>query len=136
MRALQYVEGQWAEPGDAACRLRGAVAATVVADAGFTSEREAQHVMNLLTNLVWSPSLTSMGTSGIQVNVQEAKTRLSELLARAERGEDIVIARAGIPVVRFQLVDGAPPRTFGVMQLDIPDDFDEPLPDDELAAWE
>lgn len=89
-----------------------------------------------LTKLVWSPSLTSMGTNGVQVNVQEAKTRLSELLARAERGEDIVIARAGIPVVRFQLVDGAPRRTFGVMQLDIPDDFDAPLPDDELAAWE
>lgn len=77
-----------------------------------------------------------MGNAGLQVNVQEAKTRLSELLARAELGEEIVIARAGVPIVRLQLVDGKPRRTFGVMQLDVPDDFDELLPDDELAAWE
>ena len=77
-----------------------------------------------------------MSTDDVQVNVQEAKTRLSELLARAERGEDIVIARAGVPVVRLQLVDGKPRRTFGVMQLAVPDHFDEPLPDDELAVWE
>ena len=72
----------------------------------------------------------------VQFNVQEAKTRLSELLARAERGEEIVIARSGIPVVRLQLVDGTPRRRFGVMQLDVPDDFDAPLPDAELAGWE
>ncbi len=72
----------------------------------------------------------------MQVNVQEAKTRLSELLARAELGEEIVIARAGVPVVRLELVGGKPRRTFGVMQLDLPDDFDEPLPDAELATWE
>lgn len=72
----------------------------------------------------------------MQVNVQEAKTRLSELLARAERGDDIVIARAGVPIVRLQLVDGVPRRTFGVMQLVVPANFDAPLPDDELAAWE
>ena len=72
----------------------------------------------------------------VQVNVQEAKTRLSELLARAERGDDIVIARAGVPVVRLQLVDGKPRRSFGVLQLDVPVDFDAPLADDELARWE
>lgn len=72
----------------------------------------------------------------VQVNVQEAKTRLSELLARAERGEDIVIARAGMPIVRLQLVEGTPRRRFGVMQLDVPDDFDAPLPDAELVGWE
>lgn len=77
-----------------------------------------------------------MGDVDVQVNVQEAKTRLSELLARAELGEEIVIARAGVPVVRLQLVDGKPRRTFGVMQLDVPDDFDEPLTDAELATWE
>ncbi|MFP5488326.1 MAG: type II toxin-antitoxin system Phd/YefM family antitoxin [Acidimicrobiia bacterium] len=72
----------------------------------------------------------------VQVNVQEAKSRLSELLARAERGEEVVIARAGLPIVRLQLVDGTPRRRFGVMQLDVPDDFDAPLPDAELARWE
>jgi prevent-host-death family protein len=72
----------------------------------------------------------------VQFNVQEAKTRLSELLARAERGEEIVIARSGIPIVRLQLVDGSPRRRFGVMELDVPADFDAPLPDSELAGWE
>ena len=71
-----------------------------------------------------------------QVNVQEAKTRLSELLARAERGEEIVIARAGVPIVRLQLVEGTPRRRFGGMTIDVPDDFDEPLPVSELDAWE
>jgi prevent-host-death family protein len=71
-----------------------------------------------------------------QVNVQEAKTRLSDLLARSERGEEIVIARAGRPVARLVPVVEAPPRRFGVMRLDVPDDFDAPLTEDELAAWE
>lgn len=71
-----------------------------------------------------------------QVNVQDAKTRLSELLSRAERGDDIVIARAGIPIVRLQLIGDTPRRTFGVMTLAVPSDFDAPLPDHELAAWE
>ena len=71
-----------------------------------------------------------------QVNVQEAKTRLSDLLVRSERGEEIIIARAGRPVARLVPVVQMPPRWFGVMQLDVPDDFDEPLTETELAAWE
>ena len=71
-----------------------------------------------------------------QVNVQEAKTRLSDLLLRSERGEDIVIARAGRPVARLVPVDGPAPRTFGSMRLDVPDDFDEPLDETEVGAWE
>jgi len=77
-----------------------------------------------------------VSSQSVQVNVQEAKTRLSELLARAERGDDIVIARAGVPVVRLQLVEGKPRRSFGVMRLEIEGDFDAPLADDELARWE
>ena len=71
-----------------------------------------------------------------QVNVQEAKTRLSDLLARSERGEEIIIARSGRPVARLVPLEQVPPRRFGVMQLDVPDDFDAPLPESELAAWE
>lgn len=74
--------------------------------------------------------------STVQVNVQEAKTRLSELLAQAEHGTEIVIARAGVPVARLSPVDAVPPRSFGQMDFVVPDDFDEPLPDPELAAWE
>jgi prevent-host-death family protein len=36
-----------------------------------------------------------------QVNVQDAKTRLSELLVRVEGGEEIVIARGGKPIARL-----------------------------------
>lgn len=69
------------------------------------------------------------------MNVQDAKTHLSDLVARAERGEDVVIARAGRPAVRLVPV-AARPRTFGTMRLTVPDAFFAPLPEDELAAWE
>ena len=71
-----------------------------------------------------------------QVNVQEAKTRLSELLARVERGESVTIARAGKPVARLTAVEPPPARSFGIMALTLPESFFEPLPDDELAVWE
>lgn len=71
-----------------------------------------------------------------QVNVQDAKTRLSDLLARAERGEDVVIARAGRPIVRLVPVDPVPSRRFGFLSLTVPDDFDAPLVEAELKSWE
>lgn len=70
------------------------------------------------------------------VNVQEAKTRLSELLARVERGEDVVIARAGRPVAYLAAVDPPPGRVFGIMDPTVPDSFFQPLDEIELAAWE
>jgi prevent-host-death family protein len=70
------------------------------------------------------------------VNVHEAKTHLSDLLARTERGEEIVIARAGRPVARLVPIAAPPSRVFGGLALTVPDDFDAPLSDDELAAWE
>ncbi|HEY5787560.1 MAG TPA: type II toxin-antitoxin system prevent-host-death family antitoxin [Microlunatus sp.] len=72
----------------------------------------------------------------IVVNVQEAKTHLSDLLARTEQGEEIVIARAGRPIARLVAITGPPPRVFGGLALTVPDDFDAPLPGDELGAWE
>jgi prevent-host-death family protein len=70
-----------------------------------------------------------------QVNVQEAKTRLSQILARAESGEDVVIARDGKPVVRLVPVMAPPPRPVGFVQGSVPDTFFEPLPDHELQMW-
>lgn len=68
--------------------------------------------------------------------MQSAKTHLSRLLVRAAAGEDIVIARGGVPIV--QLVPVRPPaaRELGFLELDIPDSFWAPLPDEELARWE
>ena len=67
-----------------------------------------------------------------QVNVHEAKTQLSKLLARVAAGEEIVIARAGKPVARLVPVEQKQKRR--VLGLDagkdfwMADDFDGPLP--------
>ena len=72
------------------------------------------------------------------VNVHEAKTQLSRLLARAEAGEDVVIARHGAPVVRLVPCKPKGKRCFGAMKgkIVVDDDILEPLPEEELAFWE
>lgn len=68
----------------------------------------------------------------MQVNVHEAKTRLSELLAVAEAGEEVVIARNGAPAARLVAIKTKqPPFPFGELagQIEIGPDFDDPLPD-------
>ena len=72
------------------------------------------------------------------VNIHEAKTTLSKLVAEVEAGGEVILARAGKPVARLTPV--APPvaRVFGAMKgrARTTDAFFEPLPEDELAAWE
>lgn len=75
-------------------------------------------------------------TTAMKLNVHEAKSRLSELLAAVERGEDVVIARAGRPVAILTAVHPPAERTFGIVSLTVPDTFFERLPEPELAAWE
>jgi len=67
----------------------------------------------------------------LTVNVHEAKSNLSKLLARVEAGEEIVIARAGRPVARLSAVSERSPRTPGRLtgKLRISEDFDDALPD-------
>jgi len=73
------------------------------------------------------------------VTVHQAKTNLSKLIEKACAGEEIVIARGKKPVVRLVPVS-APNgnRKPGSMKgkISIGPEFFEPLPDDELAAWE
>ena len=73
------------------------------------------------------------------VNIHEAKTHLSRLIERAEAGEDVIIARDNVPVVRLVVVT-APrvERRFGAMKgkAKVTEAFFEPLPDDELSLWE
>lgn len=73
-----------------------------------------------------------------QFNVHEAKTRLSQLLARAEAGEEIVIARAGKPVARLVPIEPKPQRVLGQDEglFEVPEDFDAPLPDKVLALFQ
>ncbi|HEU4370601.1 MAG TPA: type II toxin-antitoxin system Phd/YefM family antitoxin [Methylomirabilota bacterium] len=73
------------------------------------------------------------------VNIHEAKTHLSRLLAEVAAGEEIVIAKAGKPVARIVPVAGQrPARVLGVDtgRVVINDDFDAPLPDEVLAGFE
>jgi antitoxin (DNA-binding transcriptional repressor) of toxin-antitoxin stability system len=73
------------------------------------------------------------------VKVHEAKTTLSKLIGRALAGEEIVIARGDTPVVRLAPVAAqAPRRAFGALKgkLQVTPAFFEPLPSDELAAWD
>ncbi len=71
------------------------------------------------------------------VNIHEAKAHLSSLIARAEAGEEIVIARANKPVVRLVPVD-APKvrRCLGEAKglVRIAEDFDD-LPDDFMEHF-
>lgn len=73
-----------------------------------------------------------------QYNVAEAKAHLSDLLARVEGGQEVMIARAGKPVARLVAVEEPNRRMFPAYpEYDIPDEIlDAPLPEDELALWE
>ena len=74
-----------------------------------------------------------------KVNVHEAKTRFSRLLRRVAAGEEITIANRGVPVARLVPVPGEKStRKLGFFrdQIIIPDDFDAPLPEDVLDAFE
>jgi len=63
------------------------------------------------------------------VNIHDAKTQLSKLIERAERGEEVVIARAGKPVVKLSRLRGvAKKRELGFLSdydFKVPDDFNE-----------
>ena len=75
----------------------------------------------------------------IQVNIHEAKTQLSKIIDQACRGEEVVIAKAGTPVVRLTPIAPCPNRRqFGALsgKARVDQRFFEPLPEDELRAWE
>jgi len=73
------------------------------------------------------------------VNIYDAKTRLSQLVDKAASGEDVVVSRNGKPLVRITRLEGARRRIkFGVLKgkVTVREDFDAPLPDSVLAAFE
>jgi prevent-host-death family protein len=73
----------------------------------------------------------------VVVNVHEAKTHLSKLLEQAHAGEEIIVAKAGKPYARLMpLAAGTSARQPGGLEGTVGDDFFEPLPEPELAAWE
>jgi prevent-host-death family protein len=87
------------------------------------------------------PDMTSWSTAMPKlrrVNIADAKARLPELVERAARGEEIIIARNGEP--RARLVPLGPVKVrmpgHGAGQWQVGDDFNAPLPADLLAAFQ
>lgn len=74
-----------------------------------------------------------------QYNVHEAKTHLSRLLDQVAAGEEVILAKAGVPVARIvPVVRALVDRELGTERgrVFIADDFDAPLPDDVLGSFE
>ena len=72
-------------------------------------------------------------------NLYEAKTRLSSLIDRAAKGEEILIAKSGVPLAKLvPLSKSKPKRKPGGWEgkIRISDDFDAPLPDNIQSAFE
>jgi prevent-host-death family protein len=78
----------------------------------------------------------------MHINLMDAATKLTELVAATERGEEVVITRGEQPIAK--LVAIAPgeripkkERVFGAYKglISLGPEFFDPLPDDELALW-
>ena len=71
------------------------------------------------------------------VNVHEAKTHFSKLLEQAHQGQEIIVAKAGRPYARLvPLANNMAERRPGRLAGKVGDAFFDPLPEDELSAWE
>ncbi len=73
------------------------------------------------------------------INIHSAKTQLYKLIEAAERGEEVIIARAGKPVAKLVALENQrPSRKAGSMKglFEVPDSFFEPLPEGLLDAFE
>ena len=73
-----------------------------------------------------------------EVGVHEAKTHLSRHLRQVMAGDEVVITRGGTPIARLVPVDVRRRRTLGSDEgiYEVPDDFNQPLPDDVLDDFE
>jgi prevent-host-death family protein len=73
------------------------------------------------------------------VTIHTAKTTLSQLIARVEAGEEIVLARNKQPVAKLvPIAQPVPGRRFGALRgiVSVAPAFFEPLPEDQLVGWE
>lgn len=70
------------------------------------------------------------------INVREAKTHLSRLLDDVRSGEEVILAKDGVPYARLVPIAPAGKRRLGFAPGRVTDAFFEPLPDEELKRWE
>ncbi len=74
----------------------------------------------------------------MKVNMHEAKTRLSQLVEQALRGEEVIIARNGAPAVRLTPIEAPAQKRvlgFGKGNLTVEQAL-EPMTEEELQEWE
>lgn len=73
------------------------------------------------------------------VNIHEAKTHFSKLIEKVSAGEEVIIAKAGKPVAKLvPITSSGPTPKPGLLKgkMKIYDNFDDPLPEELLAAFE
>lgn len=74
------------------------------------------------------------------IDVEDPGEDLSRLVERAMTGDDVVISRGGVPVAKLVRLgdEPRPRRRLGMLEgkVKIPLDFDDPLPDEVIAAFE
>jgi prevent-host-death family protein len=70
-----------------------------------------------------------------QVNVVQAKATLSELIEAAEAGDEVIIARAGVPAVRLVPVVEPAERALGFLRFTVDDALFDALSSDEADEW-
>ena len=73
------------------------------------------------------------------VNMHEAKTQLSRLAEAVAAGEEIIVAKAGKPMMKLVPLNSEPkPRRLGLLKgkIHMVENFDEPLPEEILDAFE
>jgi prevent-host-death family protein len=70
----------------------------------------------------------------LTVNMQDAKTQLSRLVAIAVKGETVIIANRGVPAVKLEPVDKPKKRQMGFVKGTLPESFFDALPE-EAKAW-
>jgi prevent-host-death family protein len=73
----------------------------------------------------------------VEIDAQEAAITLSALLLRAAAGEEVTITSSGEPVARLVPIQGGTVRVLGRDHglFEVPEDFNDPLPDDVLKAF-
>lgn len=77
----------------------------------------------------------------VQISLEEMKQNLPAFLQRIEVGETLVLMKAGKPVAEIKPIVSAPAkffRPYGLCagEFVVPDDFDDPLPENVIAEFE
>lgn len=75
----------------------------------------------------------------IRINIHEAKTHLSRYLLRLKADDRILICRRNVPIAELRALpsESRTSRPFGLAKglFEVPDDFNSPLPEDEIERW-